>query len=66
MKVENQSNDINLDLSAADELLALKLKIKHICIEFDKINYDWDQSSTQCLVDDLEETVQDKFGNWTC
>ena len=35
-KQNNQSNDSNLDLSTADELLALKLKIKDFCIEFDK------------------------------
>jgi hypothetical protein len=66
-KQDNQSNDSNLDLSAADELLALKLKIKDFCIEFDKTSWGWDgDCGTQCLVDDLEETVQDKFGNWTC
>ena len=63
---DNQSTDRDSDLSAADELLALKLKIKHICIEFDKINWEWDASSTQCLVDSLAETVQDKSGYWTC
>ena len=66
-KQDNQKNDSNLDLSAADELLALKLKIKDFCIEFDKTSWGWDgDCGTQCLVDDLVETVQDKFGNWTC
>ena len=67
-KQDNQSNGSNLDLSAADELLALKLKIKDFCIEFDKTSWgNWDgDCGTQCLVDDLEETVKDKFGNWTC
>jgi len=37
----NQSNDSNLDLSAADELLALKLKIKNFCIEFDGTSWGW-------------------------
>ena len=66
-KQDNQSNDSNLDLSAADELLALKLKIKDFCIEFDKTSWGWDgDCGTQRLVDELEETVQDKFGDWTC
>jgi hypothetical protein len=66
-KQDNQSNDSNLDLSAADELLALKLKIKDFCTEFDKTSWGWDGScGTECLVDALAETVQDKFGNWTC
>ena len=63
----NQSNDSNLDLSAADELLALKLKIKDFCIEFDKTSWGWDgDCGTEYLVDDLKETVQDKYGDWTC
>ena len=66
-KQDNQSNDSNLDLSAADELLALKLKIKDFCIEFDKTSWGWDgDCGTQCLVDDLEETVKDKYDDWTC
>ena len=66
-KQDNQKNDSNLDLSAADELLALKLEIKNFCIEFDKTSWGWDgDCGTQCLVDDLAETVQDKYGNWTC
>ena len=64
---DNQSNDSNLGLSAADELLALKLKIKDFCIEFDKTSWGWDgDCGTQCLVDDLEETVKDKYDDWTC
>ena len=66
-KQDNQSNDSNLDLSAADELLALKLKIKDFCIEFDKTSWGWDGScGTERLVDELAETVQDKSGYWTC
>ena len=66
-KQDNQSNDSNLDLSAADELLALKLEIKNFCIEFDKTSWGWDgDCGTQCLVDDLAETVQDKYDDWTC
>ena len=67
MKVENQSNDNNLDLSAADELLTLKLKIKDFCIEFDKTSWGCDgDCGTERLVDALAETVQDKSGYWTC
>ena len=66
-KQDNQSNDSNLDLSAADELLALKLKIKDFCIEFDKTSWGWDgDCGTERLVDELAETVQDKSGYWTC
>jgi hypothetical protein len=64
---DNQSNDSNLGLSAADELLALKLKIKDFCIEFD--NTIWGCNGdigAQRLADSLAETIQDKFGNWTC
>ena len=66
-KQDNQTNDNNFGLSAADELLDLKLKIKDFCIKFDKTSWGWDgDCGTQCLVDDLVETVQDKSGNWTC
>lgn len=66
-KQDNQSNDSNLNLSAADELLALKLKIKDFCIKFDKTSWGWDgDCGTQWLVDDLAETVQDKYEDWTC
>ena len=66
-KQDDQPNDSNLDLSAADELLALKLKIKDFCIEFDKTSWGWDgDCGTQYLVDSLEETVKDKYDDWTC
>ena len=49
------------------ELAELKLKIKDFCIEFDntiwECNGDYGASR---LADSLAETIQDKFGNWTC
>jgi len=55
------------DLLASEELLALKLKVKEFCIQFDKTSWGWDgDCGTQRLVDNLEETVQDIYGNWTC
>ena len=66
-KQDDQPNDSNLDLSAADELLALKLKIKNFCIKFDGTSWGLDgDCGTEYLVDDLKETVQDKYGDWTC
>ena len=49
------------------ELAELKLKIKDFCIEFD--NTIWECNGdygAQRLADSLAETIQDKFGNWTC
>ena len=49
------------------ELAELKLKIKDFCIEFD--NTIWECNGdygASCLADSLAETIQDKFGNWTC